>query len=81
MIGRNFPWLWACAIFSFDLSDDAWAQQPAPEVVQACRADVKRLCPFTIRGSEKRRECLREHRSELSKDCIDAIRKSRGSSS
>lgn len=79
MTGRAFLRVSVFAILGLALPGEARAV--SQEVIQACRVDVKRLCPFTDRGSEKRRECLREHRSELSKDCVDAIRKSRASKS
>ena len=71
-----FAFLMVCPGLTIPVQAD-----PSPEVIRACKADVTRLCPFTLRGSEKRRECMREHRSELSKDCIDAIVKSRASGS
>lgn len=50
----------------------------AAELVEACAADAKRLCPGTTRGSDERRACFHDHRRELSVDCRNAIIKSRG---
>jgi len=46
-------------------------------VKKACYADAKRLCASTLGDDTKRHACMQEHRSELSKDCIDAIAASR----
>jgi len=54
---------------------------PPPEtlrsVKEACMADARRLCGSVLGDDEKRQACMREHRSELSKDCLHAIAVSR----
>jgi hypothetical protein len=39
----------------------------------ACRADVQRLCGDVQPGNGARRQCLRQHRSELSAQCQERI--------
>jgi hypothetical protein len=53
------------------------AGTPSLSLHDACLADAKRLCADVIRDDAKRHECMHEHRAELSKDCIDAIVRSR----
>lgn len=57
----------------------AQAQAPAPstELRDACAADARRLCADTLGDQTRRRECMHEHRDELSKDCVAAIVRSR----
>jgi len=53
------------------------AGEPGPQGPQAargaCRADVQRLCGDVQPGSGGRRECLRQHQSELSPQCQERI--------
>ena len=56
------------------------AGEPAPQgpegphaATGACRADVQRLCGDVQPGSGARRECLRQHQSELSPQCQERI--------
>jgi acyl-CoA thioesterase I len=46
---------------------------PPPAVKEACLADARRLCGKYLGDDEKRHACMREHRSELSRDCLRAI--------
>jgi acyl-CoA thioesterase I len=50
---------------------------PSADVRAACSADAKRLCAAVITDEAKRRQCMHDHLSELSKDCLAAIAKSR----
>jgi acyl-CoA thioesterase-1 len=52
-------------------------QAPSTEVRDACAADARRLCASALGDDAKRHECMHEHRAELSKDCLNAIAKSR----
>jgi hypothetical protein len=38
----------------------------------ACAADVQKFCPGVERGKGGLRGCLREHRTELSSECMSA---------
>jgi acyl-CoA thioesterase I len=50
----------------------------APQTVRAaCAADAHRLCAAALGDDSKRQQCMHEHRSELSKDCLHAIVESR----
>jgi acyl-CoA thioesterase-1 len=50
----------------------------APQSVRAaCTADAHRLCSESLGDPSKRQQCMHEHRSELSKDCLHAIAESR----
>jgi acyl-CoA thioesterase-1 len=50
----------------------------APQTVRAaCAADAHRLCSAALGDDSKRQQCMHEHRSELSKDCLHAIVESR----
>jgi len=46
-------------------------------VKKACYADAKRLCASALGDDAKRHVCMQVHRSELSKDCLDAMAASR----
>jgi acyl-CoA thioesterase-1 len=48
-----------------------------PAVATACRADAERLCAPVLHDETQRRACMRDHRADLSKDCLSAIAKSR----
>jgi acyl-CoA thioesterase-1 len=43
----------------------------------ACAADAHRLCSDALGDASQRQQCMRDHRSELSKDCLHAIAESR----
>ena len=56
------------------------AGEPAPQGPESpqvgrgvCRADVQRLCGGVQPGHGARRECLRQHQSELSPQCQERI--------
>jgi hypothetical protein len=49
------------------------APQPGPAVRRACIADAKKFCSSVLFQPEKRRECMREHRMQLSDRCRTAI--------
>jgi acyl-CoA thioesterase-1 len=53
------------------------AQSTSPDVVHACAADARRLCPTVLGDPAKRHACMHDHRAELSKDCRSAIARSR----
>jgi acyl-CoA thioesterase-1 len=44
---------------------------------KACIADARRLCPEVLGDDAKRHQCMQEHRTQLSKDCRQAIAASR----
>jgi acyl-CoA thioesterase I len=52
-------------------------QAVSTDVTNACRADAKRLCQSALGDAERRHACMHEHRAELSRDCRNAIAKSR----
>lgn len=49
------------------------ASQPGPAVRRACMADAKKFCSSVLFQPKKRRECMREHRMQLSDRCRTAI--------
>jgi Spy/CpxP family protein refolding chaperone len=51
--------------------------RPMREVVQACQADVEKLCPDAELG-RPRMQCLREHEEDLSDECQSAIESIKG---
>jgi hypothetical protein len=53
------------------------APGPSPAVRRACGADARKFCSSVISQPEKRRECMREHRMELSEGCREAVAKER----
>jgi hypothetical protein len=46
-----------------------------PEVTAACKSDALKFCRPVIRDETKRLACMKDHASELSKGCRDAIKK------
>jgi hypothetical protein len=55
----------------------AAAPVPSPAVRRACIADAKKFCRSVIFEPDKRRECMREHRAELSERCRTAVMQER----
>ena len=55
--------------------------QDAPKgngaVAEACRGDVEKLCPGVQPGEGRVMACLKEHKSEVSKECKTEIVKQR----
>jgi Cysteine rich repeat len=53
----------------------AYAQEapPAPTVRQACQADVQKFCAGVKPGGGRIRDCIAEHRDDLSQACRDAL--------
>lgn len=54
----------------------ALAQQSQPiteEQKQACMADFKRLCPGTMPGGGRVKQCFEAHPDELSPPCAEAF--------
>ena len=49
------------------------ASQPSPAVRRACIADAKKFCSAVLFQPEKRRECMKEHRMQLSERCRTAV--------
>jgi hypothetical protein len=47
--------------------------QPSPAVRRPCIADAKKFCSSVLFQPERRRECMREHRMQLSERCRTAI--------
>jgi hypothetical protein len=47
-----------------------------PAVSAACKSDALKFCRSVIRNETKRQTCMKEHLSELSKGCLDAIKQS-----
>jgi len=56
------------------------ASQPAlnPDVVKACEADVKTLCPGIQPGEGRIAECLRKNRDKVSDGCKAQLKEMRG---
>jgi len=50
----------------------AFAQQQGPSPREACKADVVRLCP-NLQPGEKPRDCLRQHKDQVSDGCKAAV--------
>jgi acyl-CoA thioesterase I len=48
-----------------------------PAVREACRADAHRLCAQVLGDDAGRRQCMAEHRAQLSQDCLHALAESR----
>ena len=46
-----------------------------PEVQAACKSDALKLCRSVIRDETKRLACMKAHQSQLSKGCLEAIKK------
>ena len=46
---------------------------PSPTVRRACIADAKEFCSSALFQPEKRRECMRERRMQLSERCRTAV--------
>jgi hypothetical protein len=53
------------------------ASEPSPAVRRACIADARKFCSSVISQPEKRRECMRGHRTQLSERCREAVRQDR----
>jgi Cysteine rich repeat len=56
----------------------AYAQEtppapPAPSVRQACQADVQKFCADVKPGGGRIRDCIAEHRDDLSQACRTAL--------
>jgi hypothetical protein len=62
------------AIAAFALSAAAASfAQPASNVRAACAADLAKLCPNAQPGDGSIRQCMRDHQSDLSTACKQAI--------
>jgi len=48
------------------------ASGPSPAVRQACMDDARRFCSSVLFQPEKRRDCMRAHRMQLSERCRTA---------
>jgi hypothetical protein len=60
------------------LADAACAQQqPAGpsglQIAEACGGDIDRLCPGVPPGQGRIKACMKEHASQLSAPCFDAL--------
>jgi hypothetical protein len=53
------------------------ASGPSPAVRRACIADARKFCSSVLSQPEKRRECMREHRMQLSERCRTAVAEER----
>lgn len=68
--------LMLCAMAWLLPADSALAQQSQPiteEQKQACAADFKRLCPGTMPGGGRVKQCFEDHPEELSPPCAEAF--------
>ena len=54
------------------------AQRANPAVQQACRGDVQRLCSGVQPGGGRIAKCLREHVQQVSPQCLEAAKASKG---
>jgi hypothetical protein len=54
-------------------AQDAPTAPPAPTVRQACQADVEKFCADVKPGGGRIKECMMQHRDELSQGCRDAL--------
>jgi hypothetical protein len=63
------------------MSAGAPAQEPAggppPAVREACKADMEKFCKDVEQGGGRVKQCMTEHRKELSDSCREAIRSAR----
>lgn len=59
----------------------AHAQQTGQAQIQAareiCAPDMQKLCPGISPGGGKLKACIRDHASEFSKPCMDAMKEVR----
>ncbi|MEB2845465.1 hypothetical protein GAO09_22995 [Rhizobiales bacterium RZME27] len=59
----------------------AHAQQAGQAQMQAareiCAPDIQKLCPGISPGGGRLKACIREHASEFSKPCTDAMKNAR----
>jgi hypothetical protein len=62
------------------------ADAPAPAasgaggaVADACHDDIQKLCPGVQPGEGRVKDCMKEHRRELSKECKQALKQARRS--
>ena len=67
--------LFGAALFGLSLSGAAWADIAGTAQEQAaCRPDVRKLCGHIGAGeSDKYRDCLQTHFSELSPKCQEVL--------
>ena len=62
------------------MAADAPAAPAGDEALAACKPDIERLCPGVQPGEGRIKECMKQHRKDLSPDCkkeIMAARKAR----
>ena len=65
----------ACALAAPAFAQDAPKGNGA--VAEACKGDVEKLCPGVQPGEGRVLACLKEHKSEVSKECKTEIVKQR----
>ena len=71
---------WLLSLTCLGLASVGLAQQapPAPTAVrQACQADIQKLCAGVQPGGGRIRECILQHRDELSPPCREALASAR----
>jgi hypothetical protein len=65
-------------LLAISASPTAVAQRASnPAVQAACREDVHRLCSGVQPGGGRIRQCMKEHRAEVSPGCVEAVRAAR----
>ncbi len=55
------------------LAAGAASAQERGAVREACKDDFAKYCPNIEPGGGRIRDCMREHRAELSQTCTDAV--------
>jgi Cysteine rich repeat len=58
-------------------AQDAPSAPPTPTVRQACQADVQKFCGDVKPGGGRIRDCMAEHKDDLSQACRDALSSAR----
>jgi hypothetical protein len=61
-------------LFSVAISPNANAQRIRAHAVPECYDDVQKFCGPVATDADKRRACMRAHGSQLSKECIAALK-------
>ncbi len=52
-------------------------KEGARAAAEACKGDIEKLCPNVQPGEGRIMACLKEHKSEVSKDCKTELMKQR----
>jgi hypothetical protein len=63
--------------FPVAMAADAASAPGGGEAMHACKADVEKLCPGVKPGEGRIKQCLKEHRHDVSPECKKAIAEAR----